>query len=142
MESKKLGLGVKEWVICPPCPSAGGEGPEDDVKEIFFEYLEALHQENLHHTKKGAKSAADLLIELLSFSHDYEDIPADAQAANAEIIDLTQLDANIRKDPAIIDLLSHADLHAIATNHNIKFGEEGVGNTDIKHALRAFYAET
>ncbi len=92
MKFKKLiGLGVKEWVICPP---AGG--PEDDVKEIFFEYLEALHQEdlhpqeNLHPTKKGAKSAADLLTDLLSFSSDdYED----------------QLDANIRRGPAIIDLL-------------------------------------
>ena len=126
-EAANAGTDLASWFVVPPPVSAGGDGPESDAVNLVVTYFEALHDEHRCHKKSSTKTISELLQLLNEFrapvveeEYNLGQIDAGAKLNNAEIVDISALDKQLRGDVSILKYLSHDDLNAIATNHNVK----------------------
>ena len=103
--------------------------------ELVISLLDALHAN--HHDKRSSKNITELVAKLAEFRctvheserEDYRlagEIDEAAMEANAEVVDITTLDAQIKADPSILKFLSYEDLRSIAINHNVVTPDEGL----------------
>jgi len=131
-EAASAGKSLKDWLVIPPPPSTGGDGPEGVVVDTFISYLQALAY-NVDHNDPSSKHSRQLLKvleETISFLHVDLDkklranIDPASQSVAAEIADLSVLDKQIRENKEVLKFLSNEDLKSICTNHSLQYASK------------------
>jgi hypothetical protein len=121
---------VKEFLTLPPPPDAGGEGVEDVVADLFVRYVDALIA--------GDKGVIKNIQQQLHRHH--RRVEGDRAVQVARHTDMHALDAQIRNDLDVMNLLTHDDLRALADHHGIKGPIDGMTKPELELALKEIYA--